>query len=42
VISLLLSTGFAASIDNLEVGGLWGTPTAHDATALWWNPGGAS
>lgn len=30
----------AASLDNLEVGGPWGTPTATDATAGWWNPAG--
>lgn len=30
----------AASLDNLEVGGAWGTPGATDGTALWWNPAG--
>ena len=35
---LLLLPAFAASLDLLEVGGLWGTPNATDATALWWNP----
>jgi long-chain fatty acid transport protein len=30
----------AASLDNLEVGGPWGTPTSTDATAGWWNPAG--
>ena len=36
----LMSLAGAASLDNLEVGGPWGTPTASDATALWWNPAG--
>lgn len=30
----------AASLDNLEIGGPWGSPTATDATAAWWNPAG--
>jgi long-subunit fatty acid transport protein len=30
----------AASLDLIEVGGMWGTPGATDATALWWNPAG--
>lgn len=30
----------AASLDNLEVGGTWGTPTSTDATAVFWNPAG--
>lgn len=37
---LLPSPALAASLDNLEVGGVWGTPTATDATAAWWNPAG--
>jgi len=37
---LLISSAWASSLDNLEVGGPWGTPTASDATALWWNPAG--
>ncbi|MCB9777044.1 MAG: outer membrane protein transport protein [Alphaproteobacteria bacterium] len=32
----------AASLDNLEMGGLWGTPAATDGTALWWNPAGVA
>lgn len=36
----LLPGVLAASLDNLEVGGPWGTPTATDATAAWWNPAG--
>ncbi|MCB9679777.1 MAG: outer membrane protein transport protein [Alphaproteobacteria bacterium] len=35
-----MSTASAAGLDLLEVGGAWGTPTATDATALWWNPAG--
>lgn len=30
----------AASLDNLEVGGAWGTPAANDGAAVWWNPAG--
>src|SRR5690606_6507306 len=30
----------AGSLDNFEVGGPWGTPTATDGTAVWWNPAG--
>lgn len=39
---LLLLSAFAhaANVDNLEIGGLWGSPGATDATALWWNPAG--
>lgn len=36
----LLPFAHAASLDNLEIGGPWGTPTATDATAAWWNPAG--
>lgn len=39
---LLLSVARAASLDNLEIGGPWGTPTATDATAVWWNPAGVA
>lgn len=35
-----LSNAEAASLDNLEVGGAWGTPLSTDATALWWSPAG--
>jgi hypothetical protein len=38
-ITLALSAG-AASLDNLEVGGNWGTPNADNPTAIWWNPAG--
>ena len=27
-----------ASLDNLQVGGPWGSPAAENPTALWWNP----
>jgi long-subunit fatty acid transport protein len=39
---MLLAVQFAlgASLDNLEVGGAWGSPLATDATAVWWNPAG--
>ncbi|MFT5679439.1 MAG: long-subunit fatty acid transport protein [Myxococcota bacterium] len=32
----------AASLDNIEVGGSWGSPTAENPTAAWWNPAGLS
>jgi len=32
----------AASLDNIEVGGSWGSPTAKNPTAAWWNPAGLS
>lgn len=35
-----LAAAHAASLDNLEIGGPWGTPAATDATAAWWNPAG--
>jgi long-subunit fatty acid transport protein len=37
---LLTSAALAASLDNLEMGGPWGSPTATDGTAIWWNPAG--
>lgn len=39
---LLLSvlSADAASLDLLEVGGVYGTPGTTDATATWWNPAG--
>ena len=37
---LPLAVAHAASLDNLEIGGPWGTPTVNDATAVWWNPAG--
>ncbi len=37
---LLTTTALAGAIDQPEVGGLWGTPTATDGTAIWWNPAG--
>ena len=37
---LLCTVAYASSLDNLEVGGAWGTPTATNPTAAWWNPGG--
>jgi len=40
MLPLMLSVAWAGSLDNLEVGGPWGTPTATDATAVWWNPAG--
>lgn len=33
-----LLTASASSLDLVEVGGLWGSPNATDATSLWWNP----
>jgi len=35
----LLGSVHAGSLDNIEVGGPWGSPTATNPTALWWNPG---
>jgi long-subunit fatty acid transport protein len=40
IVLALLGLAHAASLDQIEVGGPWGTPTATDATALWWNPAG--
>lgn len=37
---LLAGLAAAASLDNLEVGGPWGSPLATDPTATWWNPAG--
>ncbi|GDX78274.1 hypothetical protein LBMAG42_00850 [Deltaproteobacteria bacterium] len=37
---LLAATSFAASLDNLEIGGPWGSPTSTDGTAGWWQPAG--
>ncbi len=38
MLHLLVAAAHAAALDAGEVGGLWGTPGAEDATALWWNP----
>ncbi len=35
----LIALASAASLDQLEVGGLYGTPTDTGATAVWWSPG---
>lgn len=35
---LWIATAQAASLDQLEVGGPWGTPTHAGATATWWGP----
>jgi long-subunit fatty acid transport protein len=37
---LSIAAAQAASNDNLEIGGPWGSPTSTDATAGWWNPAG--
>lgn len=37
---LLATASFAASLDNLEIGGPWGSPTSTDGTAGWWQPAG--
>ncbi len=37
---LLCALATAASLDNLEIGGPWGSPTSTDGTAGWWNPAG--
>ena len=39
---LLLSVALAGSLDLLEVGGLWSTPTDSGPGAVWWNPGAMS
>lgn len=36
----LVSGARGASLDLLEVGGLYGTPGATNPSALWWNPAG--
>lgn len=38
----LLAPATAGSLDQLEVGGLFGTPATSDPTALWWNPAGVA
>lgn len=40
ILTLIASQALAGAIDQVEVGGPWGTPTATDATAIWWNPAG--
>lgn len=35
-----LSPAQAASLDLIEVGGMWGSPGATNPTAVWWNPAG--
>ncbi len=37
---LLIGAASGASLDNLEVGGQWGTPTSTNPSAAWWNPAG--
>ncbi len=39
---LFLSVALGGAIDNLEIGGPWGTPTSVDGTAPWWNPAGVA
>ncbi len=36
----LAAPGRAAALDNPEVAGPWGSPTATDGAAAWWNPAG--
>ncbi len=36
---LLLGLAQAASLDQLEVGGPWGSPTDTGGSAIWWSPG---
>lgn len=33
-----MTLAMGASLDQIEVGGPWGSPTARDGTAPWWNP----
>lgn len=40
MILLLASLAQAASLDNLEMAGSWGSPAATDGAAVWWNPAG--
>jgi len=35
---LLSNISSAASLDRIDVGGVWGTPGATNPTAIWWNP----
>jgi long-subunit fatty acid transport protein len=37
---LLIGTAFSASLDLLDVGGVYGTPNSNGGTAAWWNPAG--
>lgn len=38
MIIALSAAAWAASLDNIEVGGVWGGPLAENPTAIWWNP----
>jgi long-subunit fatty acid transport protein len=40
MLGLLLATANAASLDLIEVGGVYGTPNTDGPTATWWNPAG--
>lgn len=40
LLSLFCTPGRAASLDLVEVGGMYGTPAATNPSALWWNPAG--
>ncbi len=39
---LLLTAAHAASLDNLQIAGPWGSPGATNGAAAWWNPAGLS
>ena len=39
-LTLILASADAASLDNLEIAGSWGSPTADNPSAAWWNPAG--
>lgn len=34
------ASALGASLDNLEMAGMWGSPAASDGAAVWWNPAG--
>lgn len=38
MIVALLGAAWAGSLDLIDVGGLWGTPTNSEPTAVWFNP----
>ncbi len=40
MLGLLFGSAWAASLDLLEVGGVYGTPNTDGGTAAWWNPAG--
>ena len=40
VVLLATLSAHAAGLDQIDVGGVWGSPGATNPTAIWWNPAG--